>query len=166
MSRQAAIVCVSDHKASGLVPALAAGIHYPIAETRVADAAHSIASTQPTAVIVAEPGLDADALATIAAQVEALEGAYVPGLACLPDHPSGAPSVLPIVSDGSLLRLVARLRSALRVRALHGTVQRRAGAEEIVVARPQDSNATVLVAGRGGGYPALTAAVAQRCALI
>jgi hypothetical protein len=165
MSRQAAIVCVSDQRASGLVAALAAGIHYPIAETRVADVAHSIASTQPAAVIVAEPGLDADALATIVAQVEALEGAYVPVLACLPDN-SGAPSVLPIAMDGSPLRVVARLRSALRVRALHGTVQRRASDDEIAVAKPQDSNATVLVAGRGGGYPALTTAVAQRSALI
>src|SRR5262245_31703691 len=125
MSRQAAIVCVSDQRASGLVPALAAGIHYPIAETRVADAARSIASTQPAAVIVAAPELDADALATIVAQVEALEGAYVPVLACLPDGPSAAPSVLPIAIEGSPLRVVARLRSALRVRALHGTVQRR-----------------------------------------
>ena len=165
MSRQAAIVCVSDHKASGLVPALAAGIHYPIAETRLADVAHSIASTQPTAVIVADPRLDADALATIAAQVEALEGAYIPVLACLPENPVGASCVLPITMDGSPLRIVARLRSALRVRALHGTVQRRAAAQDIL-ARPQDSNATVLVAGRGGGYPALTTAVAQRCALI
>jgi hypothetical protein len=149
-----------------LVPALAAGIHYPIAETRVADAAHSIASTQPAAVIVAEPGLDADALATIVAHVEALEGAYIPILAYLPDNLSGASSALPIAIEGSPLRVVARLRSALRVRALHGTVQRRAAAAEIAVAKPLDSNATVLVAGRGGGYPALTTAVAQRSALI
>src|SRR5262249_12364040 len=37
---------------------------------------------------------------------------------------------------------------------------------EEIAARPQDSQPTVLVAGRGGGYPALTTAAAQRSALI
>jgi hypothetical protein len=65
------------------------------------------------------------------------------------------------------------LRAALRVRTLHATVLRRiaALAEQGVTAPPIPQgdpldDATVLVAGRGRGYPALTVAVGERMGLI
>ena len=69
-------------------------------------------------------------------------------------------------------RLVPRLRAALRVRALHATVLRRAEelAERPTRRTPPDNDpiedATVLVAGRGRNYPALTVAVGERMGLI
>ena len=69
-------------------------------------------------------------------------------------------------------RLVPRLRAALRVRALHATVLRRietlANAADIPDTVDYDpiEDATVLVAGRGRNYPALTVAVGERMGLI
>src|SRR5437667_415803 len=66
----------------------------------------------------------------------------------------------------------ARLRAALRVRALHATVLRRIEslADPADVPDTLDSapieDATVLVAGRGRGYPALTVAIGERMGLI
>ena len=62
-------------------------------------------------------------------------------------------------------RLVARLTAALRVRTLHATVLRRASAR-VTLRTGADAETTVLVAGRGGSYPALTMAVGERAGLI
>jgi hypothetical protein len=80
---------------------------------------------------------------------------------------------LPVDAAAPPDRLVGRLRSALRVRALHATVLRRAETltdETGLIAKFPDSDplddATVLVAGRGGSYPALAVAVGERVGLI
>jgi GGDEF domain-containing protein len=79
---------------------------------------------------------------------------------------------LPIALDDSTDRLIARLRSALRIRTLHATVLRRsrtAGAKKRAPAFvPPDllDDATVLCVGRGGSYPALSVAIGERVGLI
>jgi hypothetical protein len=80
---------------------------------------------------------------------------------------------LPIGAEASTDRLVARLRSALRVRALHATVLRRAetlaeqrGNVPALPAGDPLDDATMLVAGRGRSYPALAVAVGERVGLI
>src|SRR5205823_4641812 len=68
--------------------------------------------------------------------------------------------------------LIARVRSALRVRTLHATVLRRARSagtkKGIPTSLPADllDNATVLCVGRGASYPALCVAIGERIGLI
>ena len=88
------------------------------------------------------------------------------------NDPPAFANALPIPADSVATRLVPRLRAALRVRALHATVLRRAeelaergDAPEFPQHDPLE-DATVLVAGRGRGYPALTVAVGERMGLI
>jgi hypothetical protein len=173
MSVGASIVCVAEGKASGLVAALRAGIRYPLIEMRPADAPARLAAIQPAAVVVvAEPDAGGKLIDTIVGRIGKLEGPYVPVLARLADEADAQPSVLPVAPDTAPARVVARLTSALRIRALHATVQRRAAAQDgsgkVVSYRPGDAmeQPTVLVAGRGGGYPALTLAVGERAGLI
>lgn len=172
MSIGASIVCVADGKMPGLIAALRAGIRYPVIEMRPEDAPTRLAAIQPAAVVVDKPNTDLELIETIVARVGKLDGPYVPVLARSADGACDQPSVLPIAPDAAPARVVARLTSALRVRALHATVQRRAAAQDgngkVASYRPGDApeQPTVLVAGRGGGYPALTLAVGERAGLI
>ncbi|MFL5001206.1 MAG: GGDEF domain-containing protein [Xanthobacteraceae bacterium] len=156
----------------GLIAALRAGIRYPVIEMRPEDAPTRLAAIQPAAVVVDKPNTDLELIETIVGRVGKLEGPYVPVLARSADGACDQPSVLPIAPDAAPARVVARLTSALRVRALHATVQRRAAAQDgngkAASYRPGDApeQPTVLVAGRGGGYPALTLAVGERAGLI
>ena len=87
-------------------------------------------------------------------------------------HDDGEPAIvgaLSIPADAPVERLIARLSSALRLRALHATVLRRAKtlkSERNIVAElpPEDpiEDATVLVIGRGRSHPVLTVAVGER----
>ena len=83
------------------------------------------------------------------------------------------PYALPVAVDEAPERLVARLRSALRIRTLHATVLRRAraeGAPAVALPLPYAPNmlddATVLCVGRGSSYPALSVAIGERVGLI
>src|SRR6185295_8506992 len=91
---------------------------------------------------------------------------------CPENVASAFANALPIPAADVAVRLVPRLRAALRVRALHATVLRRA--EELATrtdvpdmpAHDPLEDATVLVAGRGRNYPALTVAIGERMGLI
>jgi hypothetical protein len=86
------------------------------------------------------------------------------------DGTPSLPGALPIALDDSTERLVARLRSALRIRSLHATVLRRARASDpnrqIAVPANLLAGATVLCVGRGGSYPTLSVALGERVGLI
>jgi hypothetical protein len=77
---------------------------------------------------------------------------------------------LPIGPDEAAAQVVARLRSALRVRSLHATVLRRTVAAEHDKVRAMPSGlldqATVLCMGRGRSYPVLTTAIGERVGLV
>jgi hypothetical protein len=170
MSHEAFIVCVAESKVSSAIAALTAAMRYPLVEMAPAEAGSKIVAAQPAAVIVPGPRIAPDLVATILSQVATIEGPYVPVLAG--PEAGGIASVLPIPRDPPPARMVARLAAALRVRALHSTVLRRAAAQGKADTVPRyDSTdsldqATVLVAGRGGGYPALAMAVGERVGLI
>jgi hypothetical protein len=172
MSVGASIVCVAEGKVSSLVMALRAGVRYPVVEMRPADAPARLAAIQPAAVVVDQADAGAELIQTVLARVAKLEGSYVPVLARLSDATEADPSLLPLAVDAGPTRIVARLTSALRIRALHATVQRRAAAQDgngkVASYRPGDSmeQPTVLVAGRGGGYPALALAVGERAGIV
>ena len=83
------------------------------------------------------------------------------------------PIALPADAALPLERLIARLSSALRVRALHATVLRRidlfaaqGGKLPALPAGDALDDATVLIAGRGPLYPALSVAIGERVNLV
>lgn len=70
--------------------------------------------------------------------------------------------------DGNSDRLAARLRAALRVRALHSTVMRRFDPSARVGIADVDAvrDATVLLIGRGAAYPALSVSLGERMGVV
>src|SRR5205085_10220206 len=143
----------------------------PMREAAPSEAVAAVSKAKPSAVVLS--GCPEDIARSLAAKVAKLNGPLVPILAVVRDAEAPAfGNALPIPADSVATRLVPRLRAALRVRALHATVLRRA--EELAERTdtpdfPQHDpieDATVLVAGRGRGYPALTVSIGERMGLI
>jgi hypothetical protein len=178
MALQGPFVVVADSQAVDVVAALRAEGAFPIIETTWADAPAALASVDPEAVVLAEPCSDlARAAALTRAHAERRKksgGALTPIIARLRDD--GVPVVpdsLAITMTAPVERIMRRLASVLRIRALHGTVLRRtvtlASRGELPPELPSSDpldDATVLVAGRGRSYPALAVAVGERVGLV
>jgi GGDEF domain-containing protein len=167
------VVVVSEKPSAELAEALGEAGAFPIIETNVADAASAIAEIKPAALILAdaEPWPTGQAGAILIKAIETGGGPFMPVLARVSaDSEVSAPHALPVGVDEPAAQLVARLRSALRVRALHATVLRRTGANEHGKTRTLPSGlldqATILCMGRGRSYPALTTAIGERVGLV
>ena len=164
------MVVVAESSAADLIDVLGKAGAFPIVETRWADAPAAIAEIQPVALAIADPqGSPSPRHLHAAIQcIETRGGPVMPVIALVEQDGSPAiPSALTIAMDDSTDRLVARLHSALRVRALHAKVLRRArtaGAKQVPAFVPPDllDDATVLCVGRGGSYPALSVAIGER----
>ena len=176
MPLQGPLVVVSEAPAPDVVAALAAAEAFPVVESRWSEASAAVITVQPSAIVLAEPGPapDAEAAQQLGVQIKIRNGPITPLIArTLADGVRAIGDALPVDAAAPVDRLVARLRSALRVRALHATVLRRAetlASESGHIAAfpagdPLD-DATVLVTGRGGAYPALAIAVGERVGLI
>jgi hypothetical protein len=178
MALQGPFVVIADSPAPDVVAALRAAGAFPIIEVSWADAPAALASVEPEAVVLAEPCADpkraAALIRALADQRKNAGGAFTPVIARTRDD--GAPAVpdaLAIAANAPAERIALRLASVLRIRALHATVLRRTttlasrGAlpPELPPSDPLD-DATVLVAGRGRAYPALSVAVGERVGLI
>jgi hypothetical protein len=110
----------------------------------------------------------------VRAAIDAAQTPYLPVLALV--AAGAAPALadaLPISAMASPERVAIRLASALRVRTLHATALRRAEAlkgecDDLPVLPTSDpiEEATVIVTGRGRGYPALSTAVGEEVGLI
>jgi GGDEF domain-containing protein len=165
------MVVVAEKPAAKLVDMLGKAGAFPIVEARFADAPAAITEIQPAALVLADAlpfGRTGHALLNA---IEARGGPFMPVLARMTaDGENEIPCALPIGADEPTDRLIARLRSALRVRTLHATVLRRTGATPTGTGRAMPPNlldhATVLCMGRGGSYPALTTAIGERVGLI
>jgi GGDEF domain-containing protein len=176
MSLQGPMVIVADNPAPDLVEALGAAGAFPVVESRWTDAPSAFISVQPSAVVLADPGPASDpkAAETLGLQIKTRSGPFIPLIGrTRSDLTMAIAGGLPIDADASATRLVARLQMALRVHALHAAVLRRMetfnSQDGAVPALPQTDpidDATVLVAGRGGSYPALAVAVGERVGLI
>src|SRR5262245_20258045 len=123
------MVVVAEHSAADLLDILGKAGAFPIVEARWADAPAAITEIQPVALAVADPhgAPPPRHLRAITQCIETRGGPVMPVIA-LVDR-DGAPAIadaLPIALDDCADRLIARLRSALRVRTLHATVLRRA----------------------------------------
>lgn len=176
MSLQGPLIVVADVPAPDVVEALSAAGAFPIIETNWADAATAFVSVKPAAVILAEPGPapSESAARMLCLQIATVQGPIVPTVAlCHGDREPALPIALPADAALPRMHLVRRLQSALRVRALHETVLRRlelfvAEGGDALALPPNDAldDATVLIAGRGPLYPALSVAMGERVKMI
>jgi hypothetical protein len=178
MALQGPFVVVADSPAPDVVEALRAAGASPVLETTWRDAVAAVASVEPEAVVLAEPcgdGERADAYArALADRLSAGDGPFTPIIARLrEDCAPPMTDALAMSARAPAVRIARRLATASRIRALHGTVLRRmqtlASRGEAVPELPQSDpleEATVLVAGRGRSYPALSVAVGERVGLV
>jgi hypothetical protein len=168
MSDQATIVAVSNQQPAAFATALAESNIFPVVDATWDEALDAVARVQPAAVVVSASANDMPTFQALAKRLGAKQP-YVPLIAIDPvtDLPGHA---IPLTQTaGQFDRLSARLRNALRVRTLHATVMRRLNAENLhrmsLQADPLD-DATVMLIGRGGGYPALSVALGQRVGVV
>jgi len=178
MSLQGPFAVVADSRAPDVVQALRAAGAFPVVETTWADAPSALTTIEPEAVVLAEAcyeSAEADALAAaLAAHREARGGLFTPVVARLrEDTIPLVPDALTVGGNAFPERIVRRLNSALRVRALHGTVLRRtrtlASRGQLPPELPSSDpleDAHVLVVGRGRFYPALSVALGERVGLV
>lgn len=177
MALQGPFIVVADTPAADVVAVLRADGAYPIIETSWADAAAALTAVEPEAVVLAEPA-DQQRAAPFAHALEERysqgSGAFIPLVARVGDDaPPPILDALAVGIDAPAERIARRLSSALRVRALHGTVLRRIATLESRGEAPPDlsptdplEEASVLVAGRGRSYPALSVAIGEQAGVI
>ena len=171
MSLQGPIIVVSSARQSAFTVALDGTGMFPIIDASWTEASRAIAKLRPAGVVVATPqgGEGELELARLAEQIGAIEP-YLPLIAI--DPRAALPeNAIPFSQAGaSWDRLSARLRAALRVRALHATVMRRrndqAQAHPTVADSGPVCHATVLLIGRGAGYAALSVALGERMGIV
>jgi hypothetical protein len=159
MSQQGPLLVVANAGRPFFAAALEQAQMFPLIEATFADAARAIEQVQPAAVLVDARGAKEAELAALARRTSARKP-YLPLIAIEPNGalPDGA---LPFAPHGSKFeRLPARLRAALRVRALHTTVLRR-NVDTSLSAIDPTRDATVLLIGRGGAYPSLSVALGE-----
>jgi GGDEF domain-containing protein len=176
MSLQGSILVVAEAPSIALTGALSAAGAFPIVEATWADAPTAFVSVKPNAVIIADPGpppSEANAR-MLCLQIATARGPAVPVIArAAGDRDAAVPIALPADASLPIDRLIARLQSAMRVRALHATVLRRIetyGSQfgklpDMPVGDPIE-DATVMVVGRGPLYPALSVAMGERIGMI
>ena len=175
MSLQGAMIVVADGPATDLVDALGAAGAFPIVEAKWADAPTAFVAVKPATVVIAEPGAPASESSArmLCLQIATATGSIVPVIARVHDDQEAAiPIALPADAALPVERLIARLQSAMRVRALHATVLRRiesSGSHSRLPPFPIGDaldDATVLVAGRGPLYPQLSVAMGERVKML
>jgi hypothetical protein len=167
MSQQGPILIVSTAMRPSFASALDVIRLFPVVEAEWADAARAVEQVQPAAVLAAASDIDEVRLAPLAARVAASQP-YLPLIVVdptitLPDN------AIPFFQvQGNADRLVARLRAALRIRSLHATVMRRVVPASPMALSDIDTarDATVLLVGRGGAYPALSVSLGERTGVV
>ncbi len=168
MSQQGPILVVSTARRPSFAATLDIGRLFPVVETEWADAVRAVEQVQPAAVLAATADADAAMLAQLAARAAARQP-YLPLISVDPETPH-PDNVIPFfqAQGGGSDRLVARLRAALRVRSLHATVMRRLVPSTPMALSQIDParDATVLLIGRGGAYPALSVALGERTGVV
>ncbi len=172
MSLQGPLIVVAEQPAAGLVEALSAAGAFPIIEAKWADLPAAFLTVKPAAVVVAEPGPPANEASArmFCLQVATFNGPIVPVIARVRgDEDAAIPIALPADAALPVERLLTRLKSAMRIRALHAAVLRRielfashGGQLPMLPVGDALDDATVLIAGRGPLYPALSVAMGER----
>lgn len=169
MSQQGPVILVSAAGRPAFATALDDAGIFPVIDASWADAARAVEQLQPAAVVAAMSGNIEPRLSVLARQIAAKQP-YLPLIAVDP-QPLLPENAIPFSHSGnSFDRMLARLRSALRVRTLHSTVMRRLDDD------PQTSmtgsiadpvrDATVLLIGRGAAYPTLSVSLGERMGVV
>ena len=165
------MVVVADGAAAELIDTLTTAGAFPIVQTGWQGAATAVAEIKPAAVIIADPESPAEeSIAALQAGLAAWKGPWLPVIGRVRGDVGPAfPGAVPVGIDEGADRLIARISYCLRVRSLHATAQRRAGAGHAkdrglayTGANDPLSDATVLALGRGRAYPNLTVAIGER----
>jgi hypothetical protein len=167
MSQQGPILVVSTARRPSFAATLDIGKLFPVVETDWAEAVRAVEQVQPAAILAAADDADTAGLARLAARAAANQP-YLPLISVDP-HTQNPDNVIPFFQmQGNSDRLVARLRAALRVRALHATVMRRLVPSTPMALSQIDParDATVLLIGRGGAYPTLSVALGERTGVV
>jgi hypothetical protein len=166
MSQQGPIIVVSTAERPPFASALDDAKLFPVIEANWADASHAVEQLGPAAVLAALPETDEPDLKALARQIAATKP-YVPLIAVDPRTRLPENAMPFSQSGGNFDRLIARLRAALRVRTLHSTVLRRLDDAPTAAADSDPSrDATVLLIGRGGSYPALSVSLGERMGVV
>jgi len=172
------MIVVAENPATELVEALGAAGAFPIVEAKWADAPTAFVAVKPAAVVIAEPGppVSESSSRMLCLQIATVNGPIVPTIAfALGDQDAAIPIALTADASLPVDRLIGRLQSAMRVRvrALHATVLRRielfashGGKMPALPVGDALDDATVLIAGRGPLYPALSVAMGERVKMI
>ena len=172
MSQQGPILVVSSASRPSFASALDVAKLFPVVEAESADVVRAVEQVQPAAVLVATADITEAGLAALAAQI-VVRQPYLPLIAVDPQIPLPE-NAIPffqsqiLQSPAGTERLVARLRAALRVRSLHATVMRRLEPSSPMALSHIDParDATVLLVGRGGAYPALSVSLGERTGVV
>ena len=169
MSQQGPIIVVSTPARRSLATALGNAQIFPIIDTSWADASLAVQQLQPAAVLVVMSAAGEPGFGPLAKQI-AVRQPYLPLIVIDPGMalPENA---IPFSQIGDNFdRLTARLRAALRVRTLHATVMRRLDDDPAHPKQLSDTDpvrdATVLLIGRGGAYPALSVSLGERMGVL
>lgn len=167
MSQQGPLLLVSNQGRPAFATVLDEAQMFPLIETSFADAARAVAQVQPSAVLADMSGTDGVQVAALAEQIDTRKP-YLPLIAINSEGTLPEKAIPFFASDGKYDRLPARLRAALRIRALHITVLRRLSDEPTSHLPDTDPahDATVLLIGRGGAFPALSVAFGERMGVV
>jgi len=179
MALQGPFVVVAGSPAPDVVAALRDAGAFPIVEADWAEAPAALSSVEPEGLVLADVCRD-DALVVALAKafskrLKMHDRPFMPVIARASEDGASFlwPDALTIAAHAPAERIAARMSSALRIRTLHSTVIRRThmlatrgeSPPEIPTGDPLDE-ATVLLAGRGRSYPALSVAFGERVGLI
>jgi hypothetical protein len=171
MSLLGPILVVSDSPDRKLASALAGAGASQVLESTLAQAAATIGERGPSAAVFADPELvpEGEVLDKLIAAIDGAPAPFLPIVARVKGCGATALDVLPVDAAAGPEQIIARLSAVLKVRTLHATVLRRidtlrANGAEVPQLPDRDplDEATVLVVGRGRGYPALASAVGAR----
>jgi hypothetical protein len=163
--QQGLILVVCDDKTPAVAAALGEAM-FPVIETSWAEASDAVIQLHPTLVVATASA--AGRLDALAEQINAIEP-YLPLLVIDPKIALPENAIPFSRARGKWDRLAPRLRAALRVRTLHATVLRRLNDQPVktaVATIDPVHNATVLLVGRGGTYPALSVALGERTGVV
>jgi hypothetical protein len=167
MSQQGPLIVVASEERQPFAASLSGLNMFPVIEAGWTEVPDAIERLHPAAVLVTTTdGADA-AFAQLAKQIAAMQP-YVPLVVTAPATVC-ADNALPFLSPDHD-RLGARLSAALRVRTLHTTVLRRSTSDPAMRLREPDTDplqdATILLIGRGGAYPALSVTFGERLGVV
>ncbi|WP_029582971.1 hypothetical protein [Bradyrhizobium sp. URHD0069] len=169
MSQQGPILVISTAERPPFASALDEAKLFPVIEAAWADASRAVEQLQPVAVLVAMAEAAEDRFDALAKQMAGRQP-YLPLIAIDPETSLPENAIPFSQSGGNFERLIARLRAALRVRALHATVMRRLDGDSAVRTILADTDpardATVLLIGRGAAYPSLSVSLGERMGVV